>query len=1202
MLVVFASNLNVDFNTIKQQAILEFPEILNDLSTTKSLIDLEAVITKWGVVLYVEAEFDEATLQAQKLTLELEAKNQKELDECICCDDIQPIQLDEEELKESMRDDICQLLSDDDEPLLFDDIDKIELDQLEDEIKALYPENPFDIPAVKDMMDCMTNMKDSATRTSALMKLENETNLMYVQLEELSYNLEIFRKYYKKKLEVLENRTNTFDTLIKLKRQLDLDVASTLQIKTDKEADYNLKFNGTSYTQQQINLSKTEFDTAKGVYEAKLQELEDTKLIINNERVGTGSGTDILNIQFVSELDFQNQLQSLFSSSGNSTIAAFSSKAEIQSGTTGDPVTRLKVKYNFSDPTNILASHPKLFLNGTNEVTMESHDPNTTFHGILYDSFYNIYADLNLFFTDQERGLSTNNNDIDADVKGTGAETVNGKNIASLNTFKEFHSNFDENWKIKKQQVLNSTVLPSLENVTKGLMVTAEKEVLMYLSYGQVYTNLINESVDLLLTPINKIRAACTNYLLVMNDLETAKTLVLNKLTSIRKDIELEKQTFSNVPCALRSLAAGPEENDNGNDPLGVVSLKKMNPMKPNPTKMCYWVKFAKLATTVNLLPIFWPIGIVIPTAAGLIKIPLPIIWIPLAVIPLQIGTFVIFIGQCGLCPSPFVLYIGPNDEKKFLVSLRPGQDFGSNASDGIFKIAGVDVFPIPGIAKLSKMNDLVQDFKLPGLPSLPKLQNGDSLDSVFDDFTDKIIKKINKIGLPAEPPALRSIKKRMKDARNKIGTFPSKEEKIEAVKICIGDFLDKMKLPEIKLPKDQSKINPKPPSILSIVDKIKFAGSMSLSDFKFPGGEKDIDLLAKLKSKISGFDESTVEDPSVDAQDPNGTINEEKYQRYVSKVKAGLSKAFEYSKEGLTPVALGIVAQAASSGVTFFSPYQCKPQAKGISVPPVPPIVTAGIIAVSLAMYASLNLSTRELEILNGGSIKKGDFAKLGLKLLDKLPNGNFKVPNPSVINVKDMLKDSIKKVGAMQIPSVPLGIPQLSITIPGDALKGSLKEGINKTLDDVNILSKLVDFDNLDKLSMVDFKQISINVVEQSMGSVKNIISPVVQTIGAFGAMKDKSVSEVLGLKKVNVSDLTPVIDLAKMDIAFDYLKLMSLTPWPAAAVATSVFQRMHPILKYDDLPPWERLSLNNFLFVCFLGQFCSQGKKCAGFFENP
>ena len=70
--------------------------------------------------------------------------------------------------------------------------------------------------------------------------------------------------------------------------------------------------------------------------------------------------------------------------------------------------------------------------------------------------------------------------------------------------------------------------------------------------------------------------------------------------------------------------------------------------------------KYCKVASTVNLLPLFWPIGLLIPTPGPLIKIPLPVIWKPLVVVPTPICLIVIGIDICGICPAPWVYIVNP--------------------------------------------------------------------------------------------------------------------------------------------------------------------------------------------------------------------------------------------------------------------------------------------------------------------------------------------------------------------------------------------------------------------------------------------------------------------------------------------------------------------------------------------------------------
>lgn len=83
-------------------------------------------------------------------------------------------------------------------------------------------------------------------------------------------------------------------------------------------------------------------------------------------------------------------------------------------------------------------------------------------------------------------------------------------------------------------------------------------------------------------------------------------------------------------------------------------------PNSPPITEFSYWQKYCAKATVVNLLPTYWPIGLLIPTPAGLLKIPLPIIWTPIAVIPTPFCVLVIGLALCGICPAPFIYVVNP--------------------------------------------------------------------------------------------------------------------------------------------------------------------------------------------------------------------------------------------------------------------------------------------------------------------------------------------------------------------------------------------------------------------------------------------------------------------------------------------------------------------------------------------------------------
>lgn len=105
-----------------------------------------------------------------------------------------------------------------------------------------------------------------------------------------------------------------------------------------------------------------------------------------------------------------------------------------------------------------------------------------------------------------------------------------------------------------------------------------------------------------------------------------------------------------------------------------------------------YWKRWCNIASLVNLLPIYWPIGLLIPTPGGLLKIPLPIIWKSITAIPTPLCTIVIGITICGICPCPFIYLFNPNwdfpiqlankNESYFIIGIRGPQKIASNINN----------------------------------------------------------------------------------------------------------------------------------------------------------------------------------------------------------------------------------------------------------------------------------------------------------------------------------------------------------------------------------------------------------------------------------------------------------------------------------------------------------------------------------------
>lgn len=126
-----------------------------------------------------------------------------------------------------------------------------------------------------------------------------------------------------------------------------------------------------------------------------------------------------------------------------------------------------------------------------------------------------------------------------------------------------------------------------------------------------------------------------------------------------REEQEAEKKIENiqkEISQQLAKLNCKQVEIETDIEPGGIPDFKNVS-KGPTIFDYAWWVKFSALATIVNLVPVHWPVGLLIPTPSGIIKVPFPIIWIPLFVAASDKLISVLFIGQCGILPSPFVFF-----------------------------------------------------------------------------------------------------------------------------------------------------------------------------------------------------------------------------------------------------------------------------------------------------------------------------------------------------------------------------------------------------------------------------------------------------------------------------------------------------------------------------------------------------------------
>lgn len=1251
--VAFNSLTDITLREALALAVDSFPT--EDFSGINTAIELENKINSMDQTLYVDIDTDRPVIAALEAEAELKAQVDADVDSLNC--DIPPTtDITADDIENT---DLCAEPNEFPVPIIVSDSEITDLlktlvEEQRKKFGSLEDPNSEGPDETKDLLSCVSSMTDITSALVALNNKERNINNTLINLEEFLYNYRIMEAYFKKRVQTIDQLLGLFDPLITQERdyQSQIDIVSPQEAQAKKDLDdakarlqaqtgsstsgssgvsgvsgvsgtssntntstttsttststSNTSTGSTSVeTQQHVDLLQSAYNTLHIQLVDLQNKLKDVKDKITADENAISPFLNEINFEKTQAfLDKNNQeqeearlqwlndnLNNLFNggSTAFSRVATFSTRTTLKQnpGSASNQSFLLNIQFQLIDAENILAGRTKTYTQTSQNTTIDPFDGNTP-HGILYDKLYNIWGDVELYFTREERGLTANSNFAAPQLKGTGAEAFKSNFIADTGNFRNFYENFAARHRDKTTFVKTTIIEPALLTIVGDLEELAIKEVQYLFAFGKAFENLPAESTKLT-DIITAVRTSSEIYTARILELRTDLGFVMQAHKNVLDAIEKKKQEYLQVPCAMN--IPNPPEKDPvtpGEDPLGANTMQNIYPDDPDPTKYCYWVKFAAFATAVNILPLpgnggfkYWPIGLQIPNPSGITNIPLPIIWIPVAVIVLTAGIFVIFIGQCGICPSPFVLYIGPNGEKKFIISLRPTDEFGAKADEAIIKTIDKG-----GIAIKTSMNAMLNKINIPGFKPIG---DPDGASTILDDTKDKIIKKINKIGIPDITPLT-----------SKLTTHSTIADKRAALKEVVNKYLDKLTLPTIKIPKNAANVNPKPLPMLEVVNQLVKLFKMDLPQIAIPAADK-INLKTKLISKIGEIKTSELPSINIPPIDFN-TATPDDQNKWSNKIKDALKNGAAVGHLKITPKELGLTTSVLGSGIIFINPYKCKPGAKGLAIPPLSPTALVGLGAVKIAADALIDgLTISQLKVLlksTGGALTTGLLTKTLTGTLAALPN--VEIPNPSKISIKDMMKDSSLKIVKMQLPSLPdpTKPPQIQIPLPGEALKGIVKTAVISTID----VFPLNDID-LSKMSGIDVKQLVITMMETSFKPVEDFLNPFLKIISNYKASKDKTFAELLGLKKVDKDDnLVTTVTKESMDGAIIALKALALVPYPAVAFLPEAFKKLHPILSSDDLPPWKRFTLDNFLFVTFLDQFCSQGKKGGGFLENP
>jgi len=186
-----------------------------------------------------------------------------------------------------------------------------------------------------------------------------------------------------------------------------------------------------------------------------------------------------------------------------------------------------------------------------------------------------------------------------------------------------------------------------------------------------------------------------------------------NEIEEIKNEIE-QTDEFQNIPYSIREL------ND---EEIRVYFLPhKVEDEEPQLTNMDYWGDFCNYASLINLIPTYWPIGLLIPSPSGILRIPMPIFWRPFKVITTSKGLLVNGIAICGLAIAPWTCFInssninfGPirSQSSWFIIGLRPMKKIKDNHGSKLIPLdptINVNGYTIDVDPELSKTLPYIQD------------------------------------------------------------------------------------------------------------------------------------------------------------------------------------------------------------------------------------------------------------------------------------------------------------------------------------------------------------------------------------------------------------------------------------------------------------------------------------------------------------
>ena len=540
-----------------------------------------------------------------------------------------------------------------------------------------------------------------------------------------------------------------------------------------------------------------------------------------------------------------------------------------------------------------------------------------------------------------------------------------------------------------------------------------------------------------------------------------------------------------------------------------------------------------------------------------------------------------------------------------------------------------------------------MEDGNTEEVKKINKLLKGDGID--FNDkikaFTDDLTEYFDKIKLPKivipkdeakidpKPNAIDGIKKQVTELTSNLQT-----------QFVPPDFSKAKQILSLNLAKHKD-----------FLEDIEINGSINLNE----GKDKLVDAVNKMLDNLvnacvgkgKNGKPPTDDDIGKDQQAQNKIMELEENK---SKLEAQIKKLKKSEEDASNSFDLNLNAASITKNLDMISklgaikvdlnPFApcCKKEDFSIDLGAIGPALAILFMAKNLIKSKIESMSIPELKSLFGGKpeisvrdlrlgilttittsipdslevpIPNIDFSKIamafgGLTSALSLPQSSFPAPMKALSFPKQLtldlniLKAPLTKAlpsfleGGMGLPSIPQDFNNDLMTINSRDIKAMIKSFVGDNID------------SLEEKLKTPYKLVEI--AKSAKGIDLNVLENAVFNVPPYG-----KVSEVLfitkGLIKMNLPNSLGYsnVDLAALKPALALLKplLLPIVSSPVASVLVAaagmaeqldLIRKIHPILNEDDIPPWERLSLSNLLFLVFLDEFCSTAADQVGFFR--